>query len=1045
MTNINSIKKRFTIILMAVLFSFFPQNADAESYTEKFNSFTSLPEGWTVIGTNNYYKIDSYGDINHSGTNSSCIYVTSGSNYSDVLVAPKVIGKVTFFVRQKANNSASLRVYEYTKVNGEYVQGAEITSAYKTWQKGYGSSYTNWTEVTIDCGENGKRLGFLMNNACLDDFTAEGGIAADNDQDDSGEVAEVKTLKATAFDMTSDVNIMANEENMFTASFTVTVENTGNVTIPAEEVSVIITNTDGDIFATATAESDLAVGGSVTLPISVTMDAGDGGYFSFYAKENIGNTYANNSGGYSIAKTINVTAYIANFAISEKDSYLSMSSGDGIDFGYVQTAKAKGFKISNSGTAPLNITAITVPEGFSASETTFTVPAGGEKEFEITVTPEEGKYGSKSGDVTIAHTNGSFVFTVSGYTVDPALFFEGFETKAIPETWTTGESWTVTTLNGSDNYYAEQKNFNGTVTMLATPKLTIADGEQMTFQARRAYSTNTPTLIVAYSTDNENWTELKDYSASIESTIFDTYTISGIPAGDYFIAFNGNYVGIDNVLGYKICTNAPKLSVTDADDNVIKSGVSHDFGVVTADATLTIKVKNIGTADMKTTMEATEGFSVSTTEATIAPGEEQELIITMPAEPFGIHEGTVTVSTADDSWTMTLTGETRDPELLFVDFQDKQMPEGWYASSDWSLTFEDFGSDNYLAENINRDGKATPFITTPLKVERPEGDIVIMPTLNFRAKRYSEVETYDAILKVSYSADRINWTEAEDISALLTNEWTNFEITVPEGEYYFKFDGANVQIDDINGLKIGVPGEHIVQVTNAIVPAVATINNVYEAKVSLISLATESEEVTATLFIDGETIDTKTVTLNKTDNTDMTLSFTPHEEKEGLAVYVEITSAAGIEKVGEGTLDILAESDEYYAHTISGSITNSNGTPLEGVEITLTSTTEEAIYTGTTDSEGNFSIKVWRGNLNYTLTATKEGYYDATDNISFVVDINDFQISMEPDGSIDTGINTLDNMLPSEKDTPIYNISGQRVLNTYKGLVIRNGKKIIIK
>lgn len=44
-------------------------------------------------------------------------------------------------------------------------------------------------------------------------------------------------------------------------------------------------------------------------------------------------------------------------------------------------------------------------------------------------------------------------------------------------------------------------------------------------------------------------------------------------------------------------------------------------------------------------------------------------------------------------------------------------------------------------------------------------------------------------------------------------------------------------------------------------------------------------------------------------------------------------------------------------------------------------------------------------------------------------------------------IQSLDNMTPSSIDpnTPIYNLAGQRVDKNYKGIVIKNGKKIFIK
>ena len=43
-----------------------------------------------------------------------------------------------------------------------------------------------------------------------------------------------------------------------------------------------------------------------------------------------------------------------------------------------------------------------------------------------------------------------------------------------------------------------------------------------------------------------------------------------------------------------------------------------------------------------------------------------------------------------------------------------------------------------------------------------------------------------------------------------------------------------------------------------------------------------------------------------------------------------------------------------------------------------------------------------------------------------------------------SGISSLNTHQPSS-DTPIYNLAGQRVSSSYKGIVIKNGKKVVIK
>ena len=48
-------------------------------------------------------------------------------------------------------------------------------------------------------------------------------------------------------------------------------------------------------------------------------------------------------------------------------------------------------------------------------------------------------------------------------------------------------------------------------------------------------------------------------------------------------------------------------------------------------------------------------------------------------------------------------------------------------------------------------------------------------------------------------------------------------------------------------------------------------------------------------------------------------------------------------------------------------------------------------------------------------------------------------------GAIATGIRNTEMTKKADKDAPIYNMAGQRVSKTYKGVVIQNGKKFVNK
>lgn len=68
--------------------------------------------------------------------------------------------------------------------------------------------------------------------------------------------------------------------------------------------------------------------------------------------------------------------------------------------------------------------------------------------------------------------------------------------------------------------------------------------------------------------------------------------------------------------------------------------------------------------------------------------------------------------------------------------------------------------------------------------------------------------------------------------------------------------------------------------------------------------------------------------------------------------------------------------------TVNGTITNKkNGNAVEGVKVTLKSDNVE--YYATTDSEGKYTVNVIQTARDYQLTTEKEGFFPATENISF--------------------------------------------------------------
>lgn len=1021
--------------LRTLLFAFFAlftnaQQAVAQGYTEGFDSCTgnddylyTLPDGWSCIGSVRNFSM---GTRYYKTAKPSVVY-SSGSNTNDYLVTPAVSGTVTFWMYGTYKRSnGSLTVYECSDEGGKLSVGKELAT--------FSSRSEQWTQATIDLSaSSGQRLAILMSRTAIDDFAATN----DGNGDTPPVFVEKKALTLTAFERTCDYALTANEQNQFTASFALTVKNTGNVALGPDEVSVSVTNDEGNALATATAADSLAADSSVVIPIEFTMDAAEGGTYYFYARENLTNTYLNNDAGTSIYRIVDVTAYRAQFALYEPGTYISVDDGELFDFGFSKTTVTRTFNLRNAGTAPLQVDSITTPEGYVVSPSeAFQVEAGSEQTISVSLVPAEGHYGQKQGSVTIAHGLGTFAFSVSGVAVDPELFFADFDDGQFPASWEVGESWSI--MGGA----ARQQNFEGKATRLVTQKLTVAEGESLTLQARRNYSSDAALLNIYYSPDKseDSWQLAASLGGRIPSSAAQTLTVATIPAGSYYLAFEGCRVSIDNVLGYREATDVPLLSVL-LDGKTLKNGDSIDYGFTDRDSTVVLTLMNAGTGILRSAIAVGEGFVASPQTVELAAGEQQSVSITMPVVPFGQHEATLTIKSAElDDFTLTLSGSTRDPQIIYADFQDRQLPRGWQAEGKWSVMYEDFGSTNYLAECIEYEGQPQNLTTALVRIA--EGDV-----LAFDARRYSPAEYYAPVLRVSYSPDRTNWTVAANLTAGLTTEWAQQQVAnLPAGDCYLRFEGVNVQIDNVTGVHIAeATGQHLIVVTGFSVPSDAEVNHRLTISATVQNLWAESEEVSARLFIDGEPVLTAqplAIALNQTGT--FSFDYTPRLAQEAVKAQVELTYAGGTVLTEEKTFSIAPETDGTYAHIVSGIATDEQEQPLDSVTIVLQSNTGDALYQGVTAADGTFSIKVWQGILTYTLTATKQGYDDAEPQVIAFggEDATGLTLVLVNQNPVPNGI--ADTQAPKKAKTADFiDLSGRRFVHPRRGIYVHNGRKTV--
>lgn len=471
-------------------------------------------------------------------------------------------------------------------------------------------------------------------------------------------------------------------------------------------------------------------------------------------------------------------------------------------------------------------------------------------------------------------------------------------------------------------------------------------------------------------------------TATVEATDYYTYNWG---RSYYVVELLGNTSTLAGS-GIKVQGYTTKFAVYDTNpvniyQTALTSPTTISFGNVSANTTKTFYIKNDGAAPLQVTdISCPVGYNVSETAFTVNGGEVHPVDVTLDISvlPYGVKKGDITITATgvnDAHFTFVLqaTGTTRNPAMWYETFDGlSKLPVGWYAPKDskWKLDYEGYGSsDLYVSISDYKGTVGEPLITPLVKV----GDAT--EKLSFEAQRYSS--SYKPILKVSYSADRKNWIALNDYTSELTEDFKSFSIdNIPVGEWYIRFEGLNVNINNISGYtKMDIL--HDCFIANENIPATAVANHEYITTVTVANILSQSESITAQLIVDGNIVtESEPVEVKGGDASIITLTYYPHTVFTGKTVMMRIVNAnkSMIKNSSEYLLTVAAEETGEHTHVLRGKITDGVH-PLGGVNILLQSTTPDAVYQGTTADDGSFNITVYQADKTYTLTASKEGYF----------------------------------------------------------------------
>ena len=901
-----------------------------QNYTMDFNKSISttahdfkVGSGWGhIVGkytTEGWSSEDYYVSYTYSSTDgrngSGAIKVgsqTIGDDYNydvgpvnDLLVTPAITGKASIWVKKTSSwSSSTIKFYAVTLENGKYKMGDQI-------EVDIPELSSDWVQINLP-EQNNQYIGIRAENLYIDDFAA-----------DKADIELQKSLLVSKVSYKGKDEPDCDADGKFPVEFEVTITNNGDLDLTegTEGYSLSVRNYSKNkaVVFTQPLKGNLAVGASTTVTVSGTANC------NTYPDRNRYDVYEDLTNTSKSGAWIEPVPYKPVLTMRNDDGKID-NGNETFAWGMVNASTDKIFKISNDGAAPLNITKVVVPDGFTTSlAAPLTIAAHETKDFTVTMTAE--KPGIYSGEFKVSGEGvDDFSFNVSGTVLAPAKYYANFNDNQIPAGAYAEDGWSVAKRDdeSSDNPYLLTNGSQDQDNKFVTPLLKVAEGEKMSVDvARTNYYTGGEGvyLNVYYSADRTNWTlarkitadELSDSRAVSYSYYFSklkSFVIDNIPAGNYYIGFGAGYTSIDNIYGFEKVDVAHDLMLT-ASKLPATAVVNNAY---TATATLFNVNAKDEAADSYTASLYVDGEVVATAPAkAIASGEKAEFSFSYTPHKAGAAEAYIEFKNAADNYTVT-------SEKVSVDVKEEQAT-GTVTVGNGNKTSNKTAIDWYDA---NSSGAHMDNLYKPEMLEK------------YGLKKGAKITS------VSYTGTSSNDKTVSDI--LLT---------------------AYVGAVDTATFEAGKNFESLQKV------------EVYTGKTTIDFVSGNTYTTTITLpepIVWDGTSAIRVLTYVKADkyvNVKFNADDSDKNSYYGSGAPGEASSLSA-KPTAVAEFGIQTEPS-----VIAGNITWKNKA-VAGATVTLTS--GDVIYTGASDDKGAYSIDVIQNDKKYNLTVSAPGYIDYTEN-----------------------------------------------------------------
>ena len=938
--------RKFTLLftMLALSMGFSMARADVVSpYTYNFEGLSTsstdfAPAGWGHVvegydGYGDFYYVDyQLKESGGYGDNGAYLYIGSqtigdGSwdqgTVADMLVTPPITGDASIYVKKnKSSGTITFYTCSYNASTKKYSKGSKYDVTVPEL------SETEWTKVDIPEVAADTRIGICGDDVSIDEFAAASAVIELRKELN---VSLVKLMSGATADADADGNI--------TLKMNVKVKNNGDIALnPGDEnysLSIVRKNTgsaaDTEVYTQPIAVALQPGETSDFIELNAVIPVTESARSRFDVRENI--TGSSSYGGW-----VDIYAYKPDFSVTTT-SFDVISNGTLQDFGISQSSVDKEYNIRNTkGAAPLTINSITVPEGFTYSikdedvAETLTTPfvVRAHEKLLLTVTMDASVLGSRSGDIVVTPADGqgtAITLPVSGTIVDPSKLYVTFADGKFPAgTYVEGNSWTVDKYTNGDGNYSAVNSSVTPMTKFVLPKIHLGEGESLTFTA--AKRSDNSKLNVYYSADRVNWTLAQAISAdaSADADKFATDKYSG-----------SSYTYID-IFKYKSFTPA------------------------------------IPAGDWYVAFEAGYSRVGSIVGGTVLAIPEHELLVSnvvMPEDGVVNHAYAASATIANVGSADIAEGELT-AKLYFGEtaMQTQALPalaSGASTSVSFNVPLREAGT---FATKIAVEGTVTAEATANIVVaqETPSGSKQVGTVTATNTNVPAQLNYRNSDSEIIYTQDVIGLAEGTAIKGLTFKGYKSSKELPLSLEVWM--ENTTDAAPDASAPHSTEGMTKVYSNPNIVLGTIGDSNN----HMPIFDLDFSS---TPFVYTGGNL----RVIVQSRSTTYVSTNFEMDGNRKNMAIYRSSDRPLDEEdKYRTADMPVVYLHIDKEATTLSGTVT-ANNAPVADAEVKIASGIVE--YSGTTDAEGKYTFPVYQDNLEYTMTVTKDGYFEKTETVAF--------------------------------------------------------------